>query len=49
MAMAGADNTGLFQRLRCWMDGQGYGSWRLVMLEPDNDGAQMTVEEEGAA
>ena len=52
MAMAGADNTGLFQRLRCWMDGQGYQGWRLhllVMLEPDNDGAQMTVEEEGAA
>ena len=45
MAIVGTENTGFTQRLRCWMDGQGYQGWRLHLLEPDNTGARMTVEE----
>jgi len=46
MAMVGTENTGFLQRLRCWMDGQGYHTWRLLLLRPDNGGARMTVTEE---
>lgn len=46
MAMVAADNSGFVQRLRCWMDGQGLGGWRLLLLEPDNDGTILTVSEE---
>ena len=46
MAIVGTDNSGFTQRLRCWMDGQGYNGWRLLLLEPDNGGTQMTVTEE---
>lgn len=49
MAIVGTENTGFVQRLRCWMDGQGRTGWRLVLLEPDNDGAQLTVTEEETA
>jgi homoserine kinase len=45
MAIVGTENTGFTQRLRCWMDGQGYQGWRLHLLKPDNTGARMTVEE----
>lgn len=44
MAIVGTENTGFIQRLRCWMDGQGYQNWQLHLLEPDNTGAQMTIE-----
>ena len=44
MAMAGTGNSTFAQRLRCWMDGQGYGGWRLVPLLPDNTGARLTVD-----
>lgn len=49
MAIVGAENAGFVQRLRCWMDGQGRTGWRLALLEPDNDGAQLTVTEEETA
>ena len=44
MAMTGTGNSTFAQRLRCWMDGQGYGGWRLVPLLPDNTGARLTVD-----
>ena len=44
MAMPGTGNSTFAQRLRCWMDGQGYGGWRLVPLLPDNTGARLTVD-----
>ena len=35
--------------IKAVLDGQGYGGWRLLLLEPDNDGAQLTVTEEETA
>lgn len=49
MAIVGTENAGFVQRLRCWMDGQGHTGWRLVLLEPDNDGVRLTVTEEETA
>jgi len=49
MAVVGTGNTTFTQRLRCWMDGQGLSGWRLLLLEPDNGGARLTVTEEGRA
>ena len=45
MAVVGTENSSFLQRLRCWMDGQGYGGWRLLLLPPDNGGARLTTEE----
>ena len=45
MAVVGTQNAGFAQHLRCWMDGQGFGAWRLELLEPDNQGARLSTVE----
>jgi homoserine kinase len=45
MAIVGTQNAGFAQHLRCWMDGQGFGTWRLELLEPDNRGARLSTVE----
>ena len=45
MAVVDAGNEGFARRLRCWLDGQGLGGWRLELLAPDNRGAELLPAE----
>ncbi|MEG1687557.1 MAG: homoserine kinase, partial [Angelakisella sp.] len=42
MAMVPAADDSFFRSLRCHLDTAGHNSWRMVLLEPDNQGATIT-------